>query len=492
MLTTNNENKFRLENRFIKKHLYQIENDMFDPNAFVLDFIPVRAERYRKYQQYTTEHNAIDDRVMPESEIVKVFNKIHSSYFNFIVDQGTGYVYGNPISLNYANSVGEKSKTWIEEFLKKQNMAIKQNLLGTQQGATGTAFLLVDMDGDLPTLRCIDSWDAYVIDQQKAAVYFEDGYVKDGFVKYMYLITPDKITTYRSNVDFDWSTPAFTKQDDGTIDNLIGHVTLAEYKNNDGSFCDFETVEDLNDAADRLMSSVQDEVEQFRWAYMMIYGTLLDKVEAEKILKTQTGILNITEPDGRAEFLTKDIPTEFFSFISKMLNDNIYKFSKSIDLNDPAFAGGNESGEARKWKVMQLELKAKLKENFFKDGYNATLEALLSYMRTKLSYNDLDIEDITQQFTRSLPVDTGYIADTINKLSSFISKETALSMIPGINPKDEMEKKYAEMKEGQAILDQYGPFGNGGVEDGKHVLGTEEGGTPKGNDDEGEPNAKEA
>ncbi|PDY15690.1 portal protein, partial [Bacillus cereus] len=51
-----------------KKHLFKIRHNNFDPNDFIKDFIDIRNERLRKYKQYTTEKNAIDDRKKPKSD----------------------------------------------------------------------------------------------------------------------------------------------------------------------------------------------------------------------------------------------------------------------------------------------------------------------------------------------------------------------------------------------------------------------------------------
>ncbi|EDN9533426.1 phage portal protein [Listeria monocytogenes] len=477
---TYNTNPLKIDDIYIKKHLALIESGKFNAGAFFADFQPVMNERIRKYKQYTTEHNSIDDRPKPldSSDMIKAFNKIHNSFYNLIVDQKVGYEFGNPIIYKISDNVSDASKEWLQDFLKDQDIFIKNTKNGTQQAATGTSYALLDIESDgkntSPILRVIDSWNGYVLDEKKAAVYIEDSYTATmGFVKNLYLITPKKITKYQSSINGIYVKPDFQIAQDGEKDNLLEVITLAAFDNNDNMQSDFETVEDLIDSYDRVISSSMDEVEQFRWAYMIIFGTTLNEDEAKKIFKRQTGIINMRDPNGSANFLTKDMPTEFFDSFIKLLSDNIYKFSKTIDTNDPSFAGagGSESGEARKWKLIALEFKANTTEAYFKKGLKNLFAAITAYMNKKLQMDDIDKNDVTAQFTRTLPVDLGYLADVITKITSIVSDETALGMLSVIDdPEAEMEKRRKEQQEkAQISAGMFDPYNStfGKMKDGE-------------------------
>jgi SPP1 family phage portal protein len=445
-----------------KKHLFKIRNNNFDPNDFIKDFIDIRNERLRKYKQYTTEKNAIDDRKKPKSDLIKVWNKIHNSFFNLIVDQKVGYVFGNPISYQIEEEVTENEREWVKEYLYNQDVFLKDIETGTQQAACGVSYRLLDIEtniiGTNANLTNINSWNAYMLGHKEAAVVLSEDYTEKGHTQILTLYTKDLIVEYHSATSDINRMMEFTVA--GGMDNLLGIVPVFEFRNNQEMHSDFETVEDLNDAYDRMISSGADEVEQFRLAYMMIKGTDIDGEEAKKIFEGETGILNIPDANGDASFLTKMMPKEFFEYFVGVLEKNIFRFSKSVDVNDEAFAGGNESGEARKWKLIALEFKANLTESWFEKGLRDMFEGIVAYMRIKQGMNSIVSSNIYADFTRTLPVDLGYLADTLTKLTTILSERTILGMVPGIDDVDsEMEQKQREREEKMNEMNSFGDFG---------------------------------
>lgn len=449
-----------------KKHLFKIRNNVFDPNEFIKDFIDIRNERLRKYKQYTTEKNAIDGREKPDSDLIKVWNKIHNSFFNLIVDQKIGYVFGNPISYQIEEDVAENERDWVKDYLYNQDIFLKDIETGTQQASCGVAYRLLDIETKpvlsmfetVANLSNVNSWDAYILGSKEAAVVLSEDYTEQGHTQIFTLYTKDVIVEYRCATSDVNEMMEFKVA--GGRDNLLGIVPVFEFRNNQEMHCDFETVEDLNDAYDRMISSGADEVEQFRLAYLLVTGTDLTKEEAKKIFNKETGIFNIPEGDGNAQFLTKDMPKDFFEYFIELLEKNIFRFSKSVDVNDEAFAGGNESGEARKWKLIALEFKANLTESWFEKGLRDMFEGIVAYMRIKLGMNSIVSSNIYADFTRTLPVDLGYLADTLTKLTTILSERTVLGMIPAIDDVDaEMEQKQREREEKMNEMNSFGDFG---------------------------------
>ena len=58
---------------------------------------------------------------------------------------------------------------------------------------------------------------------------------------------------------------------------------MAEFKNNTNRYCDFEVAEEIGDA-DRALSDQQNEIEQFKLAYMLVTGTTMSKGTAKEMM----------------------------------------------------------------------------------------------------------------------------------------------------------------------------------------------------------------
>jgi len=145
-------------------------------------------------------------------------------------------------------------------------------------------------------------------------------------------------------------------------------------------------------------------------------------------------------PDGGdIGFITKEINDQFLENHKKTLNDNIYKFSQTVDMGDEKFSGGAESGESRKWKLLSLENKSIIKERKFTRALQEQFKIISSSWKKKNI--DIPYTDITYTFTRNIPIDMLYYADIIQKLKGLISDETLFANIPFINdPQLEIEK----------------------------------------------------
>ncbi|MEX1562844.1 portal protein, partial [Enterococcus sp. C52] len=153
------------------KYATQIEDGMFDPNGFIEDMKPFFADRERKYLAYTSEKNEIDNRPKPNTDIVKVNNKLHAGMYSIVVDQAVNHFTGIPIKWDY--DVSEQKRTLIQrlkdKFLKNDTelptvpeafnkltsnldsmrFAMLDPETATFQGACGVAFRLLEpVEGD--------------------------------------------------------------------------------------------------------------------------------------------------------------------------------------------------------------------------------------------------------------------------------------------------------------------------------------------------------
>lgn len=249
----------------------------------------------------------------------------------------------------------------------------------------------------------------------------------------MILVTEKTIYTYNQYVEttVPYLTAAFKKMEE--VPNPLGVIYLSEFKNNTNRYCDFEVAEEIGDALDRTFSDQQNEIEQFKLAYMLITGTTLGKTEAKEMMES-LGIINLKDPSAKAEYVTKDLFKDFNEFHIDLLKKQFYTICKAIDFNDEVFKS-NSSGEARKWQIITLEAKTNTKEQYFTEGLKECSETIAAFME-QVQKVKIDPSKVIYTFTRSLPTDLSYLSESLPKLAPYVSKRTIQSQIPFVTDVD--------------------------------------------------------
>lgn len=472
--------------RLRTKYSTQINEELFDPNDFITEMKPFFDDRERKYKAYTSEENEIDSRPKPNTKIIKVNNKLHAGLYNTIVDQAADHFTGIPVKWDYditeqrksliqktkdlfLGNVSAKIKTPKEfdrlaELVKEMRFAMLDSDTARYQGACGVAFRLlepVETVGEWQLWACnVEPWRAEKY--ENADIFIREKYDthQKKFFEEMKVVTKKKILTYNRYVETNLMNAAETFKLTAETDNPLETFYLSEFKNNTNRYCDFEVAEELSDAFDRSLSDQQNEVEQFKLAYMMISGSRLGEEEAQRMME-QLGIINLPDPQAKVGYVTKDINKDFNEYHLNQLKKLYYTVTKSIDFNDEVFKS-NSSGEARKWQIIALEAKTNTKEQYFKEGLKEAAETMSAFIkfRDKL---DVDVSKIVFTFSRSLPTDIGYLADALPKLSPFVSKRTIINQIPFVKDPD-YEMDLMNLEQGQDYpsgeYDELGGAGN--------------------------------
>lgn len=482
----NSEISLKKYKRLRVKYATQIRDDMFNPNGFVEEMKPFFDDRERKYLAYTSEKNEIDDRKKPDTKIIKVNNKIHGGMYNIVVDQAVNHFVGIPIKWDY--DVSEQKRTLVQKLRDKlvgnqistpsvpkefdtlvnQISQMRFPMLdpdtATFQGACGVAFRLLEPS------KQKDKWELWAsnIEPWKAekyengAVYIQDKY--DSYQKKYYeelkLVTESKIVTYARYVDGvtqDFGKFKFLDE----VENPLGIINLSEFKNNTNRYCDFEVAEEISDAIDRVLSDQQNEIEQFKLAYMLITGADINEDKAKRMME-QLGIINLRDPQAKAGYVTKDLQKDFNEYHFNLLKKQFYTICKAIDFNDEVFKS-NSSGEARKWQIISLEAKTNTKEQYFREGLKECAETMAAFMRFAEKV-DIDPNKIIFTFSRSLPTDLGYLAEALPKLAPYVSKRTIQSQIPFVSDVD-YENEMMDVESSQSYPDGEFPTKAGGSDE---------------------------
>ncbi|WP_416692133.1 phage portal protein [Enterococcus faecalis] len=468
--------------RLRTKYSTQINEELFDPNDFITEMKPFFNDRERKYKAYTSEENEIDSRPKPNTKIIKVNNKLHAGLYNSIVDQAADHFTGIPVKWDYditeqrksliqktkdlflgnvsANIKTPKEFDRLAELVKEMRFAMLDSDTARYQGACGVAFRLlepVETAGEWQLWACnVEPWRAEKY--ENADIFIREKYDthQKKFFEEMKVVTKKKILTYNRYVETNLMNAAETFKLTSETDNPLETFYLSEFKNNTNRYCDFEVAEELSDAFDRSLSDQQNEVEQFKLAYMAISGSRLDEKEARRMME-QLGIINLPDPQAKVGYVTKDINKDFNEYHLNQLKKLYYTVTKSIDFNDEVFKS-NSSGEARKWQIIALEAKTNTKEQYFKEGLKEVAETMAAFIK----FNDkleVDVSKIVFTFSRSLPTDIGYLAEALPKLAPYVSKRTIINQIPFVKDPD-YEADMMNLEQGQNYPSgEYGKLG---------------------------------
>lgn len=403
-----------------------------------------------KYEKYKQEKLAIQERVFEDD--TKINNKLANDFRSSIIDQVVGYMFGTPITygvneMNYGENEYSDIIGKLDHFITLSNLQDLDSETGKTCSICGKAYRLcyINDEGE-ESVTEIMPWETIVLKDQNrvkyALRYYKDYNAEGKEITKVEWYDDTHIYTFMQ-VENDYVLES------EPVEHLFQFCPVIEFENNKESMGDFDRVETLIDAYDRLISDNQNELEEFRQAYMVFDGGA--ELEKEDVIRARRSGA-FTVPEGcRPYFLTKDVNNTFNSEQKQILEENIYKFSKSVNMSDEKFSGGEQSGESRKWKLIDLENKAITKERKFAKSLKDMFKILCSAWNVKgLNLNYLDVYF---SFTRTLPIDLSYYGEVATKFKGILADKTVLEMLPMIDDVEyelELQAKEAEQK----VLDQ--------------------------------------
>jgi SPP1 family phage portal protein len=220
-------------------------------------------------------------------------------------------------------------------------------------------------------------------------------------------------------------------------------MPLIEFNNNLLKLSDFEKVSTLIDSYDNAMSYALNDNESVGNALMIFKDVTLTQelIDKSRYLRGIQIDSTPTKPNPSIEYLSKDIKIDNTETLCAMLEENIFKFSSTVDIYNEAFSGGSVSGESRKQQLIPLEMKCVETERLFQYGLRTMFNVIATYWARVKGIIILP-EEIDFIFTRSI-IPTEFTTDMLISLynSNIISLETALSKLNFIDdPQDEIEK----------------------------------------------------
>lgn len=407
-------------------------------------------------------------------------NKLNNDFFGEINDFKIGYFAGKPIAYSYNHSQDSADDTGgneaidvtsksLSDFIALNNMPdVDQEItkFATVCGYAGR-LLYTDTDGSARTM-VVPPYEAILlstigdITQPEAAVRYYKRTSLDGEEYYIAECYKDnQIITYKGQVG-SW------EQINSETD-VYDMCPLQGIPNNGELLGDAEKVTELIDAYDRSFSDQSNEVESFSNAYMCFENM---KLTDEEMARAQrTGIIQYYTGTGNANihFLTKDVSGELSNKHLDRLEDNIYRFAKTPNLNDESF--GTASGVALKFRLTALETKCGIFQNKVQSAATYMFRCLSNaFSKRGVTLDPLEVD---LKFSRNFPLDLLSEAQAaVQAKAAGLPPRVALSLaFPEIDDIDEV------MQEIEAEKDNIPPLDGGTVDDGQV---TEDGNTDNG------------
>lgn len=384
--------------------------------------------KYIKMYNYYMGKTDIFDNYPKTERSNKVVN---TNYIKKFINEHVAYGVGNKIAYAHIND-----DTGCIQDIEK-NISIQKGSLDVELMRNmlifGQAYEIGYINGDMLKFRVVNPLNSIAYCNTEGEVemflYFYKKELDDNL--YIDCYTDEGI--YHLNESFIETTP-FTEYYFGCVP-----VSVAKLDDNCTLYDDIKT---LQDAFENILSDWINNSADLRDAYLLLTGVELEDEEAKKM--KSNGIMQIPSPDGKAEFLIKNIPSDYIKNLAETLEDKIYQISQSVNSNEAIQS--NLSGVALMSRIINLRNKIGIEQKALSDAIRNRLKILFSYLNLvdNKNYNYLDIDII---MTMNVPSDDVSMSQIISQLSNILPYETGLNQLSFIqNGKAQFEKKLEEQK----------------------------------------------
>ena len=455
----------------------EIFNDLIEDNEVKKDKMISNYERYKA----SNAPNGVPVFSRKFDDPNKINRKVNNAFDADIVDTKLGYMVGNPIIYDLDKDQYTTGET-LNETSYNADIAIidefnLRNIMEDLDGETlkkaaicgyGARLLYINRDGkesvmDVKPWECIFVNDGSLNEAQYAMRYYEMRVGKETRIyvewydeKTVYYYLSDDVQNRSKGQRLSFE--PYVKDGKTSQPHMFDGVPLIQFENNEEHQGDCDKIYQSIDGYDATISDVGSELEQFRLAYMAFYGMYPDSKTIEDAKRT--GAFGMPDPEARIEFITKELNDTVIENHLNRLEDNIYRFGKSVNFSDESFAG-TITGIAMKFKMFGLESKCVISERKFTAALRTQYKLLSSVWAKKGT--KIDYTHVTFTWTRNFPLNLLDEADTTGKLKGNVSEKTRLGLLSFIDdPQKEMEQmeKENEMNPPDLDLPQVDDEGN--------------------------------
>lgn len=378
----------------------------------------------------------------------KVNHALNNSFDAEIVDTKVGYMFGHPIAY-HADDNDPLEKT-VMEFLTRNTAEDADAELGKKAAicGKGARLLYVDKEGN-ERLRNIDPWEVIflyesdITEPTYAIRYYPVNTLEAGVEKEVWqaeFYDGTKVAYFHAGEQR--AKYQFVKEEE----DLFDFCPLFGVPNNEEMQGDAEKVLNLIDAYDRALSDANNEIEQYRLAYLVLKGVGMDEETLDEVKRS--GVFQLLDDKEDLSYLTKDVNNTMIEDHLDRLEQNILRFAKSVNFGDEQFSG-NSSGIAIKFKLMALENKCVVMERKFTSALRYQFKALCSAWAKRGRCQPDDYLEIWMQYKRNLPANILEEAQASLQLKGIVSEATRLGMLSFV---DDVEHELRHIEEDRERL----------------------------------------
>jgi SPP1 family phage portal protein len=373
-------------------------------------------------------------------------NKVPIAYARKIIKDFAGYAY-RPRYITYkavtpkaepgaedtdtADKASSPAEIYVKELQETFNLNsehVKTSRAGRNTGIFGVSYELLYIDAALDAKMAVKAEPRFfsVDPREMILLYDYSSEPRKVMAIRFYPITPDhyKVEVYypervdlydrkREKGGYKWTLTA-----DGVQPNFFGEIPVVAYYFGDEMLGVIEPILPLVDAYDTLISDSMNEYDKFAAAYLIMknfgISDMMKKKEpgvvsqALAMMKRKRVFENVPK-DAEISYLTKDIPTEFITFMSDFIRDQIHLQSHVPDFKN--IATGTLSGAAIERLLFPLENLVSSAEADFDTGLIERIRMItLMYGKAKRTVGTPGMISISHK--RNVPLDMKQFADT--------------------------------------------------------------------------------
>lgn len=359
--------------------------------------------------------------------------KVKTNHIKMFIDEEVAYLTGNKLTYSCENDANITNV--IEYNLNNINSCLDTDLATTLL-TFGTAYELYYLHDEEFKAKVINPLQgiAYRNVEGKAELflYFYTKELEDN--KY-YIDCFDDNYIYHFDENFNEIKPP-TQHYFG-----ICPVGVAEL-NNGVSDTIYNDIKDLQDSYESTLSDWSNEIADTRLAYMLITGMTLDEEVAKKM--KAMGIIQCQDPNGKIEWLIKNIPSDFIKEYREILEEEMYKVTHH--LKNQVAVQSNTSGAMLATRLNCLRIKLTTIHQCLNNCIKTRLRCLFKYLNT-LKDTDYDYKKVSIKFTLNLPNNDLEMAQILSQLTGKLSIRTGLSQLSFVTNAEEEYKKMIEEQE---------------------------------------------